>query len=325
MFGWRNLCTALWVLAASCLIFDGESQAAEFPSRPITLVVAFAPGGVADTTARLLAEGLQRRLGKPVIVENRPGAGGDVAAGVIARSAADGYTLLLTTTAFAINLTLNRSKQYSADSFAAIAFPATSPEVLVTNADAGAHTLAELLERAKKKPLTFGTAGVGTSPHIMAEYFFRDVAKVPAVHVPFQGGAPAMNSLLGNQIDVISAILGGGVAAQINGGKVRGLAVTDDKRSPIVPNVPTFAELGYKDMKFVDWVGVFAPRNTDQAVVRRLNEEINKVMGDASVSAKLTHMGFTPSTDELSDVQKAFSSDVARWAGFIQKTGLKTH
>jgi tripartite-type tricarboxylate transporter receptor subunit TctC len=324
MSGWRRLRIVIGIITAVCLACGKSGQAVEFPARPITLVVAFAPGGVADTTARLLADGLQRRLGKPVIVENRPGAGGDVAAGVVARSAADGYTLLLTTTAFAINLTLNQSKQYSAGSFTAIAFPATSPEVLVTNADAGAHTLADLLERAKKKPLTFGTAGVGTSPHIMAEYFFHDVAKVPAVHVPFQGGAPAMNSLLGNQIDVISAILGGGVAAQINGGKVRGLAVTDDKRSPIVPNVPTFAELGYKDMKFVDWVGVFAPRGTDQTVVRRLNEEIDKVMGDASVSAKLTHMGFTPSTGNLSEVQKAFSSDVERWASFIHKTGLKT-
>lgn len=325
MSSWRNLRIVLGATAAFYLACGQSGQAAEFPTRPITFVVAFAPGGVADTTARLLADGLQRRLGKPVVVENRPGAGGDVAAGVVARSAADGYTLLFTTTAFAINLTLNASKQYSADSFTAIALPATSPEVLVTNTDAGAHSLADLLEKAKKNPINFGTAGVGTSPHIMAEYFFHDVAKVPAVHVPFQGGAPAMNSLLGNQIDVLSAILGGGVAAQITGGKVRGLAVTDDKRSPIIPNVPTFAELGYKDMKFVDWVGVFAPHNTDPAVVRRLNEVINKVIADPAVSAKLTHMAFTPSVGELSEVQKTFTSDVKRWAGFIHQIGLKTH
>jgi len=325
MFAWRSLFTTFGIIAGAGLFCGTGTQAAEFPSRPVTLVVAFAPGGVADTAARLLADGLQRRLGKAVIVENRPGAGGDVAAGVVARSAADGYTLLVTTTAFAINLTLNASKQYSADSFTAVALPATSPEVLVTNAEAGAHSLADLLEKAKKNPINFGTAGVGTSPHIMAEYFFRDVAKVPAVHVPFQGGAPAMNSLLGNQIDVLSAIVGGGVAAQITGGKVRGLAVTDDKRSPTLPNVPTFAELGYKDMKFVDWVGVFAPHNTDPAIVSRLNEEINKVIADPAVSAKLTHMSFTPSVAKLSEVQKTFSSDVKRWAGFIHQIGLKTH
>jgi tripartite-type tricarboxylate transporter receptor subunit TctC len=320
----RSFCFALGLIAALCVACGTRSDAAEFPSRPITLIVAFAPGGVADTAARLLAGGLQGRLGQPVVVENRPGAGGDVAAGVVARSAADGYTLLVTTTAFAINLTLNDSKQYSAEDFAAIAFPATSAEVLVTNSESGSRNLSDLLESGKKKPLTFGTAGVGTSPHIMAEFFFREVAKVPAVHVPFQGGAPAISALLGNQIDVISAILGGGVAAQINGGKVRGLAVTADKRAPIVPNVPTFAELGYKDMNFIDWVGVFAPRNTDQAVVRRLNEEIGKVMSDPEVISKLTDMGFTASSAGLSEARQEFASDVTRWATFIQTIGLKT-
>lgn len=312
-------------LLAACLgatIPTAAGMASEYPSRPITVVVAFAPGGVADTAARLLADGLQRRLHQTVVVENRPGAGGNVAAGVVARSPADGYTLLITTTAFSINLTLNRTSQFEPSKFRAVAFPASSPEVLAVNADTQIKTLADLIGQGRKKSLNFGTAGVGSASHIMAEYFFKDVAKVPAVHIPFQGGAPEINALLGKQIDLVAAILGGGVAAQIKSGQLRGIAVASDTRTAVVPEVPTFAESGYPQMKFADWVGVFVPGKTDDKIVVQLNAEIEKVLQYPDVKAKLTSMGFDDTLGNAEEAQREFSAEVSRWAGLIKSIGL---
>jgi tripartite-type tricarboxylate transporter receptor subunit TctC len=315
----------LFALCIAAAMSARPSRASDFPTRPITLVVAFAPGGVADTVARLLANGLQTRLHQTVVVENRPGAGGNVAAGVVARSAPDGYTLLLTTTAFSINLTLNKSQQLAASNFRAVAFPASSPEVLAVNSDTDIKTLSDLIEKGKREPLNFGTAGVGSASHIMAEYFFKDVAKVAAVHIPFQGGAPEINALLGKQIDLVAAILGGGVAAQIKSGKLRGLAVASDTRTSVVPDVPTFAESGYPQMKFADWVGVFAPGKSDGKIVDQLNSEIQSVLQESDVKAKLTSMGFDPTQGTAEDAEKEFQGDVNRWADLIKSIGLILH
>lgn len=298
------------------------AEAEVFPRRPITIVVAFASGGVADTTARLLANGLQARLGQTVVVENRPGAGGDIAAGLVARSEPDGHTLLLTTTAFAINMTLNKNKQFSADNFAAIALPASSPEALVINGNSQTATLSELLQSAKGRSLNFGTAGVGSASHIVANYFFSKIAKIPAVHIPFQGGAPAINALLGNQIDVMAAILGGGVAAQIKAGQLRGIAVAALHRVKVVPEVPTFEEAGYSGLDFADWVGLFAPRNTDPQTVALLNGEVENVLKEPEVLQKLENLGFDPMFANSTESQLNFDADVLRWAHLIDSLGL---
>jgi tripartite-type tricarboxylate transporter receptor subunit TctC len=313
------------VAAAVVVVLFGlisSSDADAFPNRPITIVVAFAPGGVADTTARLLANGMQSTLGQTVVVENRPGAGGDIAAGVVARSAPDGYTLLLTTTAFAINMTLNKSKQFSADSFVAIALPASSPEVLAVNKDNPADSLRDILKSAKGKPLNFGTAGVGSASHIMADYFFKKVANVAAVHIPFQGGAPAINALLGNQIDVMAAILGGGVAGQIKSGQLRGVAVASAERARVVPEVPTFAEAGYTGMNFADWVGLFAPRGTSPSIIKLLNSQVENVLKEPEMLAKLDALGFEPMFGNSADSQRDFDADVAKWARLVDSIGL---
>jgi tripartite-type tricarboxylate transporter receptor subunit TctC len=277
---------------------------------------------VADTIARLLANGLQTRLGQTIIVENRPGAGGNVAAGVVARSHPDGYTLLLTTTAFAINLTLNKSGQFTSDDFTAIAFPASSPEVLAVNSNTKIQTLSDLVNSGKEKSLNFGTAGFGSASHIMAEYFFKNVAKVQAVHIPFQGGAPAINALLGAQIDVLAAILGGPVAAQINSGGLRGLAVASDRRVPVAPNVPTFAEAGYPGMQFSDWVGLFAPGKTDPEFIKKLGAATEEALKDPELVAKVNAMGFDPATENSAGAQHYFVTEVERWTKLIKSLGL---
>jgi tripartite-type tricarboxylate transporter receptor subunit TctC len=200
------------LVVAACLSGAGAGFAAAqtYPARDITFVVAFAPGGVADTVARLVGQGLGAKLGRTVVVENRGGAGGNIAAAAVARANADGYTLLVTTTALAINETLRTNKGFAATDFKTVAIVASSPESLVTSASNPARNLAEFLTAAKTDTINYGTAGVGSGSHIAAEYFFSKIAHIKAQHIPFQGGAPAMNATIGNQIDLLATTLGGG-------------------------------------------------------------------------------------------------------------------
>src|ERR1019366_8983882 len=180
-------------------------------------------------------------------IENRGGAGGNIAAAAVARAAPDGYTLLVTTTAVAINETLRPNKGFAASDLKPIAIVASSPESLVTSPSNPAANLANFLKAEKGKNITFGSAGVGSGSHIAAEYFFKEIAKISATHVPFQGGAPAIAATIGNQIDLLATTLGGGAAAQIASGKLKGLGVASAKRAAVTPNVPTYAEAGYPD------------------------------------------------------------------------------
>ena len=225
---------ALAALALSSAILGaGRTQAQTYPSGKITLIVAFAAGGVADTLARMVGQGLSERLHQNVVVENRGGAGGNIAAAAVAHASADGYTVLATTTALAINETLREAKQFSAADFKTVAIVASSPAALVTSPSNPANNLAEFVKAAKDKSINFGSAGVGSGSHIEAEYFFKKIAKIEATHVPFQGGAPAINATLGNQIDLLATTLGGGAAAQIASGKLKGLGVASEKRASV--------------------------------------------------------------------------------------------
>jgi tripartite-type tricarboxylate transporter receptor subunit TctC len=202
--------------------------------------------------------------------------------------------LLVTTTALAINETLRMNKGFSSNDFKTIAIVASSPEALVTGNGNPASNLSDVVKAAKGKSVNFGTAGVGSGSHIAAEYFFKEIAKISAVHVPFQGGAPAINAAIGNQIDLMATTLGGGAAAQVGSGKLKGLAVAGAKRSPVVPNVPTFAEAGYPGFEAASWVGVFAPASTSAEIVAKLNATIEEVMKDPKLREKLASIGFDP-------------------------------
>ena len=273
-------CAVAASAALACLLGAGQAGAQPYPTRDITFIVAFAPGGVADTVARLVGQGVGTRLGRNVVVENRGGAGGNIAAATVARATPDGYTVLVTTTALAINETLRKNNGFSAKEFKTVAIVASSPESLITSANNPAGTLADVIKAAKGKSINFGTAGVGSGSHIAAEYFFKEIANISAVHVPFQGGAPAMNATIGNQIDLLATTLGGGAAAQINGGKLKGLGVASAKRAAVTPSVPTFAEAGYPNFEAASWVGVFAPPGTAPEIVAKLNATVEEVLKD---------------------------------------------
>ncbi len=316
----RCAISALTLLAFA--LWGAQANAQQYPSNRITFVVAFAPGGIADTLARLIAHGLERKLGQSVVVENRPGAGGNVAAGVVARAAPDGYTLLLTTTALAINLTLHKRNQFTADEFKTVAITASSPEALVANPKNPAKNLAELVEAAKGKSINFGSAGVGSGSHVEAEYFFKKIANISAVHIPYQGGAPAINALLANQIDVLATTLGGGAAAQIRVGKLRGLGIASDKRVAVTPDVPTYVEQGFPLFQAASWVGVFAPAKTDTAIVKKLNAAVEEVINDQAMQDKLKTIGFDPIHGSPDEADKYFRAEVKKWGEMINALGL---
>jgi tripartite-type tricarboxylate transporter receptor subunit TctC len=315
-----NVITALGVLIFALCARQANAQ--PYPARDITFIVAFAPGGVADTVARLIGKGLGERLGRNVIIENRGGAGGNIAAAVVARAAPDGYALLVTTTALAINETLRANKGFSANDFKTIAIVASSPESLITGASNPANNLAEFMKAAKGKSVNFGSAGVGSGSHIAAEYFFKEIAKISAVHVPFQGGAPAMNAAVGNQIDLLATTLGGGAAAQIAAGKVKGLAVASAKRVPVVANVPTYAEAGYPNFEASSWVGVFAPASTRAEIVAKLNATIEEVMKDPQLLQNLTSIGFDPMSGSQTQAESYFRAEVEKWGKMVKTLGL---
>ncbi len=296
-------------------------QAQTYPARDITFLVAFAPGGVADTVARFVAQGVSAKLGRTVIVDNRGGAGGNIAAAAVARAAPDGYTLLVTTTALAINETLTPNKGFAATDLKSIAIVASSPECLATGEGNPAKNLAEFLKAAQGKSINFGTAGVGSGSHIAAEYFLKVHAKISAVHVPFKGGAPAMNAVMGNQIELLATTLGGGPAAQIASGKLKGLGVASAKRVPVVPNVPTYAEAGYP-FEASSWVGVFAPAGTSAPIVDILNATIEDVMKDPALQQKLTSIGFEPLSGTQTQAESMFKAEVTKWGTMVTALGL---
>ena len=299
----------------------GSTSAQQYPARDITLVVAFAPGGVADTLARFIGQGLSAKLGRNVVVENRGGAGGNIAAAAVARATPDGYTLLVTTTALAINETLRENKGFSANDLKTIAIVASSPEALVTSPSNPAANLADFLKSAKGKSINFATAGVGSGSHIAAEYFFKVHAKISAVHVPFQGGAPAITATIGNQVDLMATTLGGGAAAQIASGKLKGLGVASAKRAAVSPNVPTYGEAGYP-FEAASWVGVFAPAKTDAAIIGKLNATIEEVMKDPALRAKLTSIGFDPIENTQTQAETYFRAEVTKWGTMVKTLGL---
>jgi|SRR5450631_592820 tripartite-type tricarboxylate transporter receptor subunit TctC len=310
------------ITALAGALVAGQAQAQSYPSRDITFIVAFAPGGVADTLARFVAQGVSAKLGRNVVVENRAGAGGNIAAAAVARAAPDGNTVLVTTTALAINDTLRKNNGFAVKDLKTIAIVASSPEALATAPGTSASNIAEFLNSAKDKSVNFGSAGVGSGSHIAAEYFFKEVAKIPATHVPFQGGAPAINAAMGGQIDLLATTLGGGAAAQIANGRLKGLAVASAKRAAVTPNMPTYAEAGYPNFEASSWVGLFAPAATSPEIAGKLSAAVEEVMKDPALLQKLGSIGFEPFSGTQAQAETYFRAEVVKWGTMVKTLGI---
>jgi tripartite-type tricarboxylate transporter receptor subunit TctC len=313
------------VLAAACLAAGLTQPAAAqtYPTQTITFQVGFAAGGIADVVARLVGLKLSERLGQTVVVENRGGAGGNLAAKAVSGAAPDGYTILATTTGLAVNETATRNKGFSVDDLRTIAIVAFSPDVLAVHPSNPAKDLKEFIKNGKEKSFTYGSAGVGTGPHIGAEYFFREIAKVQAVHVPFTGGAPAVQSAIGNHVDAIVLTLPT-VVPPIMQGLLRGIGLASATRNSAVPNVPTYGEMGFPNVYSGSWVGFFVPAKTPNAIVAKLNAEINAVMQEPEAQQKLKTIGFDVMIKSQAEAEQYFRSEVASWGKMTRAIGYSS-
>ena len=320
MLSFRTL--RMFSLAAAIGLAQAAS-AQTFPTQTITFQVAFAAGGIADVVARLVGQRLSERLGHAVVVENRGGAGGNLAAKAVSGAAPDGHTILATTTSLAVNETATRNKGFSADDLRAVAIVAFSPDVLAVHPSNPAKDLREFVKSGKSFSFTYGSAGVGTGPHIGAEYFFREVAKVQALHVPFTGGAPAVAAAVGNHVDAIVLTLPT-VVPPITQGLLRGIGLASATRNSAVPDVPTYGEMGFPNVYSGSWVGFFAPAKTPDAIVAKLNAEINAIMQEPQAQQKLNTIGFDVTIKTVGEASDYFRSEVASWGKMIRAIGYSS-
>ena len=314
-------CTAA-VLAAAATIAAAQPA---FPSKPVTLVVGFAPGGSADIVARALSQKLATALGQPVVVDNRPGAGGTIAAAAVAAAPADGHTLLLVTSGHAGSGALYKGLRYDPlKSFAPVVKVGATPVVVVVPAAQPMKTFGELLAAARKAPgtLNYAAGGGGATTTALAAEFLKKDAGIDMVQVPYKGSGPALTALLSGEVQVGFEIPSSALP-HIQAGKLRALAVTSQSRSSVLPDVPTVREQGLKDFEVVGWFGVMAPAATPQPVVARLNREINAVLQQPDIRDKLAGLGLEGGGGSPADFQKLVESDTQRYGDAIRRMGIK--
>ena len=294
-----------------------------WPTRPVRMILPFPPGGGTDILGRLIAERLSAGIGQPVVTENRGGAGGNVGAEAAARSAPDGYTIVLVAPSLAISPTLYSKINYDpVKDFAPISLVATVPNVMVTQPSLPGQ-LQEFIAFVKAKPgaLNFGSGGAGTSNHLAGE-LFNIVTGARLVHVPYKGVNLAMQDVLAGNVHLV--FIGIPAAApHIKAGKLRALAIVAPQRSSALPDVPTVAEAGLKDFEVTTWYGILAPAGTPQPVVRRLNAELVKIMHAPEMKEKLTATGTEPLTSTPEEFAAYIKREIAKWGDVIRKAGVK--
>jgi tripartite-type tricarboxylate transporter receptor subunit TctC len=299
------------------------AAAQAYPTQSVRLIIGYTPGGSADITARLIGHWLSERLGQPVIIESRPGAGTNIATEAVVRSPADGYTLLLAAPANAINATLYEKLSYNfIHDIAPVAGLIRFPNVIVVNPSVPARTVPEFIAYAKADPgkINMASAGNGSTIHVSGE-LFKMMAGVSMVHVPYRGGAPAMTDLLGGQVQVMFDNLPTSIE-HIRAGRLRPLAITTATRSELLPEVPTVADFlpGYEASA---WYGVGAPRNTPAAIIDRLNREINAVLADPRMQARAAEMGATLLAGSPADFGKLIADETEKWSKVVKFAGIR--
>jgi tripartite-type tricarboxylate transporter receptor subunit TctC len=308
------------------LLLVGSAHAQTYPSRPVRVMVGFAPGGPNDIIARAYGARLAENLGDPFVVENRTGAAGNLAAEAVARAAPDGYTLMLGSTGTnAVNPSLYPNLAFDpVRDLTPVSLVATSPSALAVHPKVAAQNLRELIALAKAQPgkLTYASAGSGSSQHLCAE-LFKQAAGVDIVHVPYKGAAPGITDLLAGQVDMSFAPVAN-VVSHAKAGKLRLLAVTGAERSEFAQGVPTVAESGLPGFDVITWYAVFAPRGTPDAIVGRLSAELKKIAGGAQLKEQLAALGIDAAASASPAEARAYrDAEVERWGKLVRSLGVK--
>jgi tripartite-type tricarboxylate transporter receptor subunit TctC len=297
------------------------AHAQQYPTKPVRAVVAFAAGGFADTVGRLVSARMAERLSQPFVVENRGGAGGNIGARAIATGSADGYTLLIHTAAITINPSLYKNPGYTLDELAPIANTGSAPGLFAVHSSNSANTLQDFIKGARGKRVTYATPGVGTSSHLAGEYLFKIIAQLDAVHVPFQGGAPALTAVVGQQVDAISLTMTPAVPF-VKKGALKGLAVSSITRVDALPGVSTMTEAGFPEFEERSWVGFFAPAKAPADIVRRLNAEVNVAISLPDVRERFAALGLDPHPGTVPDFTQYVRKETEKWARIVKSTGI---
>jgi len=319
-----NRMLAAAALAAAALL-PGAAGAQEYPSKAIRFLVPIAPGGLTDTLTRMLGQGLSAKLGQPVVVENRPGAGGIIGMEAAAKSAPDGYTIIMVYQGVAsVNPVLYAKPPYvTLRDFVPVAQVATFPLVLVVNPEVGAKSAKEFIDLARAKPgaMNYGSAGNATTAHLSMELFKRS-AGIDLVHVPYKGEAPALAEVMAGRVAGMFATLT--VARpQLQAGKVRALGIATRERSGLAPDIPTIAESGLPGFEVNGWYGVLAPAGTPAPIVERLNRELNAVLREPEMRERMLKSGVEPQGTGVEAARKLIADETERWRQIITAAGIK--
>ena len=312
------LCAAIILPLTATMAF-----AQAFPSKPVRIIVAWAPGGPVDVVARLVANKMPETLGQTVIVENRPSATGNIGSAFVAKASPDGYTILANSSAFAVNVTLTPNAGYDAEKeLIPLVQIATQPNLIVAHPGVSAKTIAELIILAKTAKLSYASPGNGTTPHLTAENLFRTLAKVDVTHVPYKGAGPAAAAVVAGEPSIGSLAVTAPIP-HVRSGRLKALAISSSKRHPALPDVPTLVESGFPTLQDYTWVGLFAPTGTPAEVVQKLNDSVNRALQQPDVRERLESLLFEPiggSSQQFTDYVKG---EIVKWGKVVRDTGAK--
>jgi tripartite-type tricarboxylate transporter receptor subunit TctC len=308
----------LMALAASTV------QAQSYPDKPIHVVVAFTPGSATDVVARAVAQAMSQSMGQPIVIDNRPGAGGTIAAALVAKAPPDGYTLLVHSSGHTVNPSIYPNPGYdTVKDLAGISLLAQQPNVLVAAPSKGWKTAVDLVKAAQAEPgkLTYASAGTGSGTHMNAEKF-RLRAKFDALHIPYKGTPEALNDTMTGRVDFFFAPVVSALSI-VRDGKLTPLAVGSEKRASVLPDVPTTQEAGYPDSAYNFWIGMLAPAGTPAALVARLNAEVGKALASPEVRERLSALGADPAAMASADFDKLIALELVENAGIVKEAGVK--
>ena len=306
-----------WLLAAL------PAWAQQYPAKPVRIVVPFAPGGGSDFTARLIATKLSERLGQPFIVENRPGAGGNLGAESVVKAPADGYTLLLISASYTVNPSVYKLTFDPVNDITPIIQISGGPYVVAVHPSVPASTLAEFVGLATKQPekYAYGSSGNGSVMHVSTQYLL-DVARIKVLHIPYKGTGPALQDTIGGQVQLILGAVPT-TLPHVKAGRLRGLAVTTSKRIAAAPELPTVAESGFPGYEVINWHGLVGPKGLPADIVARLNREVNEVIRSEEMRKGLANDGLDPAGGSPEHFSSILRNETARWAKVVQQSGIK--
>ena len=294
-----------------------------YPSKPIRLIVPFAPAGSNDLLGRVLGQKLNEAWHQPAIIDNRPGGGSTIGIETVVRAAPDGYTLLITSGGIAINVSLYKLSFNPVKDLAPIVLLAQMPYLVAVNPSVPAKNIAELIAVAKAQPgkLTFASSGIGTSSHLMGE-MFRTQAKIDMLHIAFKGGGPAVNSVISGEVKVLFNVITG-VLPMVRAGKLKGLAVSSKQRAAVAPEVPTIAESGIAGFDVIAWYNLFAPARTPKPIVNKLNAEINRILQQPDTRTRFLGLGVEPMSGSPEALGDYLQFEIKRWAKLIKDADIR--